>query len=247
MASADRLPIVVVLLAFGFLLLVTLNRLLVVVGLVLLIGGLMVLSSWAFARRVEVRGNEERPGPGASSPAKLGWYAGLRDRWRSDGKAISIDLLRLGVGLVWVVNMIFIVDPANQFFSTFQDVALSFAPTTLGGPGAANFAAAHATVFAWLTVGVTAYLALAFVLGITTRLACLVGSAASIAFLLTQYGSTFEIPGGTDVGAHPLYLVIYLVLFVGGAGKYLALDHRVWSTGPARFPRLTTWLATPRP
>jgi uncharacterized membrane protein YphA (DoxX/SURF4 family) len=159
---------------------------------------------------------------------------------------MAIDLLRVGVGLVWVLNQIFIVDPANQFFLTFRETALSFAPTSLGGPSVANFVAANSTIFAWMTALLTAYLAVAFVLGVTTRLACIVGAAASILLLATQSLSTFQLPGGTDVGPHPLYLLIYLILFTGGAGKYLAVDHWVWATGHARFSRLSRWLTSPR-
>jgi uncharacterized membrane protein YphA (DoxX/SURF4 family) len=152
----------------------------------------------------------------------------------------------VGIGVVWVLNLVFVLDPANQFFSTFRGTALSFAPTSLGGPGVADFVAAHAVLFAWITALLTGYLATAFVLGMTTRLACIVGAVASIAFLLTQFVSTIAIPGGTDVGPHPLYLLIYLILFTGGAGRYFAVDHWIWATGRARFPRVSRWLAAPR-
>lgn len=136
-----------------------------------------------------------------------------------DPKGMSIDLLRVGIGLVWVLNLIFIVDPSNEFFSTFRDVALSFAPTSLGGPGVANFVGAHATVLAWITAVLTVYLASTLVLGVTTRFACIVGGVSSLLLLLTEWASTLAIPGGTDVGPHPPYLLIYLILFAGGAGK----------------------------
>lgn len=151
------------------------------------------------------------------------------------------------MGLIWSLNMVFILVPANQYFSTFQSVALSFAPTSLGGPAVANFVAANWLLFSWLTVVLTAYLAVAFLLGVTTRFACLVGTLASSALLATQFLSTFQAPGGTDVGPHPLYLLIYLVLFIGGAGRYLAIDHWIWVTGRARRPRLGRWLASPPP
>lgn len=159
---------------------------------------------------------------------------------------MSLDLLRVGIGLVWCLNLVFILDPSNEFFPTFQDVALSFAPTSLGGPSVATFVAAHAAAFAGITAAVTLYLAVAFTAGVTTRLACLVGAGASVVFLLTQALSTFAIPGGTDVGPHPIYLLVYAVLFAGGAGKYLAVDHWVWTSGRGRLPRLSRWLASPR-
>jgi uncharacterized membrane protein YphA (DoxX/SURF4 family) len=181
------------------------------------------------------------------TPTERRRFARWTGAWRSDPTGMSIDLLRVGIGLVWVLNLVFVLDPANQFFPTFRETALSFAPSTLGGPAVANFVAAHPTAFAWITAGLTAYLAAAFVLGLTTRLACIVGGAASVLFLLTQFFTTVEAPGGTDVGPHPLYLLAYLILFLGGAGRYFAIDRWVWATGRARFPRLSRWLASPRP
>jgi uncharacterized membrane protein YphA (DoxX/SURF4 family) len=179
------------------------------------------------------------------APAERGWLRHLGDLWRADPKGMSIDLLRVGMGIIWLLNLIFVVDPANRFFPTFADTALSFAPTSLGGPGVADFIAAHATPFAWITAALTVYLAVAFVLGFTTRFACIVGGISSILLLVTQFLSTFLFPGGTDVGPHPLYLLIYLILFTGGAGKYVAVDHWIWATGRAKFPRLSRWLAAP--
>ena len=83
-------------------------------------------------------------------------------------------------------------------------------------------------------------------MGLTTRFACDVGIVFSAALLATQVGSTFSVPGGTDVGPHPLYLLIYGTLILGGAGRYLSVDHWIWKTGHARLPRLSRWLAAPR-
>ncbi len=216
-------------------------------GLLLLLLGVILLFGWALAG-TPGRGSETA---GAGAP---GSAIGSRDLvhrvaelWSRDPKGMAIDLLRVGVGFVWALNLLFVVNPTNQFFLTFQNVALSFAPTSLGGPGVADFVAAHSVAFAWITAALTAYLTVAFVFGITTRLACLVGGAASIVFLLTQFLSTFEMPGGTDVGPHPLYLLVYLVLYTGAAGRYFAVDHWVWVSGRARFPRLSRWVAAPRP
>jgi uncharacterized membrane protein YphA (DoxX/SURF4 family) len=174
-----------------------------------------------------------------------GWPDRLRAAWASDRQGVSIEVLRVGMGVIWLLNLVFVLVPANQFFSTFRAVAISFAPTSLNGPGVADFVAAHAAVFAGVTAAVTAYLSVAFLLGFTTRLACLVGAGASLLFLLTQFASTFETPGGTDVGPHPLYLLIYLILFVGRAGRYLSLDRRLAAGRPARYPRLSRWLSSP--
>ncbi|MCI4332228.1 MAG: hypothetical protein L3K01_00625 [Thermoplasmata archaeon] len=157
------------------------------------------------------------------SPAH--WPARLRELWRRHPEGMSIELLRVGMGVIWVLNLLFVIDPENQFFGTFQSTAQSYAPTTYGGSALPDWVAAHASVFAWVVALVTAYLALAFLLGATTRFACLVGFLFSAVFLVTQVGSTFNIPGGTDVGPHPLYMLISVVLFLGGAGRYLALDH----------------------
>lgn len=171
----------------------------------------------------------------------------IRDLWRRDPKGMSIDLLRVGIGIVWALNMIFILAPSNRYFPMFQAMASGFGPSSLGGPGLANFVASNPVFFSWLIAGVTVYLAFAFLLGLTTRLACVVGGLASVAFLLTQFYATFALNGnGTDVGPHPLYLLIYLILFTAGAGQYFALDQWMWKNGKARFPRLSRWIASPR-
>ncbi|HLY76399.1 MAG TPA: hypothetical protein VKT21_00770 [Thermoplasmata archaeon] len=173
------------------------------------------------------------------------WPVKLRAQWRSDPRGVAIDLLRVGIGLIWALNLVFVLDPTNQFFSTFRAVALSFAPTTLGGPAVATFVAAHSVIFAWATALLTAYLTIAFLFGIGTRVACIVGAVASAVFLVTQFASTFTIPGGTDVGPHPLYLLVYLILFIGGGGTYLSVDRWLSTTGRAKFPRLARWLGNP--
>jgi hypothetical protein len=146
------------------------------------------------------------------------------DPW---GRGHAIELLRIGVGAVWLVNLLFIVDPANMYWSTFSATALSFAPTTVGGPGLAQYVAAHPLFFSWGIALVTGYLALSLLFGFTTRLACFLGSFFSAILLATQFGTTFLFPGGTDVGAHPLYILVYGVLVVGGAGQSLSVDHWV--------------------
>jgi uncharacterized membrane protein YphA (DoxX/SURF4 family) len=170
----------------------------------------------------------------------------LRTSTNRDTRAIEV--LRVGIGVVWALNLLFVVDPSNQFFPTFSSTALSFAPSTLGGPALAQFAAAHAYLFAWLVAGITTYLAIAFLLGLTTRVATLVGAAFSAILLLTQFGSTFFFPGGTDVGPHPLYLLIYATLWIGGAGQTYALDAwfraRVRGARPASLRKMPSQ-ATP--
>jgi len=141
-----------------------------------------------------------------------------------DRARLAVELLRIGVGIVWTMNFIFIVDPANHYFGNFGQTALSFAPTTLGGPALARFVAANSTVFSWSIALLTGYLAVAFTLGLTTRWACLLGGIFSAVLLGTQFGSIFVFPGGTDVGEHPLYLLIYFALVYGGAGQALSTD-----------------------
>ncbi len=184
------------------------------------------------------------PGPGGGS--RRGLYARLSSLWRADPKGMSLDLLRVGIGIVWSLNLLFILAPSNGFFSHFKNAAAGFESSTLGGPWFAGYVSAHPVLFAWGLAFLTGYLAFAFLAGFTTRLACFVGEIASAFFLITQFGSTFALNGtGTDVGPHPLYLLIYLILFAGGAGQYVAIDHWIWTTGRARLPRLSQWLASP--
>ncbi|MGC2034882.1 MAG: hypothetical protein WA761_05500 [Thermoplasmata archaeon] len=138
---------------------------------------------------------------------------------------LAITALRIGIGIVWAVNSLFILLPANQFFATFGSTADSFAGSTLGGPGIANFVASNAGAFSILLAGVTMYLAIALVLGLTTRIACVVGAVFSLFLFLTQFGVTFFFPGGTDVGPHPIYILVYVALLVGQAGRTFSLDN----------------------
>gem|GEM_PF-4927179 len=75
-------------------------------------------------------------------------------------------VLCLSVGIVWALNLIFIVDPANQFFSSFEATANGFASQSIGGAALPDLVASHPAVFAPLIAAVTAYLAVAFLLGI---------------------------------------------------------------------------------
>src|SRR5580658_3416292 len=86
----------------------------------------------------------------------------------SDGPAArGLVALRLAIGMVWALNLIFIFDPQNQFFPTFAATAGSFAPQSLGGAGFPTFIATHSFAFSILIAGVTLYLAIAFLLGFT--------------------------------------------------------------------------------
>lgn len=139
----------------------------------------------------------------------------------------AIEVLRIGAGIVWFVNLLFILDPANAYWSTFSATALGFALSTVGGPGFAEYVAAHSLFFSWAIAVLTGYLAVALTFGLTTRIASFAGAIFSAILLATQFGTTFLFPGGTDVGAHPLYILVYAVLVVGGAGRYLSVDSRI--------------------
>jgi uncharacterized membrane protein YphA (DoxX/SURF4 family) len=158
----------------------------------------------------------------------------------------GLELLRIGIGLVWAVNLMFIFLPSAQYWSTFAAVAQGYGAYTPGGAGFANYVSANSTFFAVLIAVASTYLAFAFLTGFTTRLACVVGFAASVVFLWTQWGQTYSFPGATDVGAHPLYLVIYVAMFVGGAGRLWSVDGWVWRHGRNLRPKVGHWVATPQ-
>lgn len=154
----------------------------------------------------------------------------------------ALEVLRILLGGIWAANLTFIVLPAADYWSTFGAVAASYGPLSFGGAGFAAFVAAHPLYFAWLIAGMTVYLAIALLLGFTTRLACGLGFVASLAFFLTQWGQTFVAPGGSDVGAHPLYMLIYAVLILGGAGRSWSVDARLAAS--PRWARLFRWIGT---
>ncbi len=158
--------------------------------------------------------------------------------------AITVEVLRLGLGVIWTLNLIFVVAPQNAFFSGFSSTAAAYAPTSLGGPAMANFGAAHPLFFAWAIAGATGYLSVALLVGLTTRIACGVGIVLSLGLLVAQFGITFQIPGGTDVGPHPLYLLIYGVLLFGGAGRRLSIGS--WLRVHGTIDGLRRLVAKPR-
>ncbi|MHB8351438.1 MAG: hypothetical protein ACYDFT_01900 [Thermoplasmata archaeon] len=158
-----------------------------------------------------------------------------------------VDGLRVGLGLIWLVNLLFIILPSANYWSSFATVAQSYGPSSFGGPGLAGFVASHAPWFAALLAVVTAYLAVALILGVSTRFALVVGTVTSAILLVTQFGTTFVVPGGTDVGAQPLYLLMYAALWYGGAGQLYAVDAWLWFQGwGARVP-MARWFASPAP
>jgi len=156
-----------------------------------------------------------------------------------------IEVLRIGLGIVWFANFFFIVYPANDYWGNFSATALTFAPVSFGGPGFPDYVAAHPLFFSWLIALTTGYLAVAFTLGLTTRIACFVGSFFSAVLFAIQIGTIFIAPGGTDVGEHPLYILINAVLLVGGAGQAWSMDawiRAAWANFLARRP-----VVAPRP
>jgi hypothetical protein len=136
----------------------------------------------------------------------------------------GILALRIGIGLVWAFNLLFVFDPANGFFTGFAATAASFDSSSLGGGGFPALVAAHAMVFSVLIAGATLYLAVAFLFGVTTRVACVVGSIFALGLLVSQFGQTFFIPGGTDVGPMPIYVAVYVALFAGHAERTYSVD-----------------------
>jgi hypothetical protein len=137
---------------------------------------------------------------------------------------LAVLCLRLGIGIVWLANLVYIVNPANAFFPTFGATANSYGPTTLTGPAIATFVAANPLLFSVTIALVTAYLAFAFLLGISVRLACVVGAGFNLLLLLTQFATLTTFPGGTDVGPQPLYLVAYVALFISDGGPLWSLE-----------------------
>ncbi len=161
----------------------------------------------------------------------------------------ALDLLRILLGVVWSVNLLFIFLPqsATNYWNPtfFSSEAYSFAFSSVIGTGLPNFVAAYPMFFASLIAIGSVYLAVAFLFGITTRLASFVGLVASVLFLLTQWNGIFVWGYGTDVGPQPLYIAIYLALLVGGAGRYWALDAHLWKAGDARLAQLARWVSVP--
>lgn len=168
----------------------------------------------------------------------------------SDPSALGLVSLRIGLGLVWLTNLVFIFDPANQFFSQFSSTASGYAGESLGGSAFPQFVAEHPDLFAGLIAGISVYLAVAFLFGVTTRAAAVIGMAFAAALLVSQFGGTFVIPGGTDVGPMPVYIAAYAALLLGRAERHGSLDawfgRRAGRSAPASRQVGRGW-ARPRP
>jgi hypothetical protein len=177
-------------------------------------------------------------------PARLIWGRPKRAAPSAPGQTRSVPdatralgVLRIGFGIIWALNLLYILNPENQFFPSFAATAASYGASSIGGSALAAFVAQNPLPFATAIAGVTAYLAIAFVLGATTRVACVVGFGFNTVLLLTQFGTIWIAPGGTDIGPQPLYLLVYSALFVGRAGGLFGLDgwwarsSRGWALG----------------
>ncbi|HZY69650.1 MAG TPA: hypothetical protein VFF67_01560 [Thermoplasmata archaeon] len=126
---------------------------------------------------------------------------------------------------MWALNLLFVVLPANDYFGSFAATARSFSAYAVGGPTLPDFVASGAELFAAIIATVTAYLAAAFLLGATTRPACLIGAVFNGLLLITQVGQVWTFPGGTDVGPQPLYLIAYAALLLGPPVGPPSVDH----------------------
>jgi hypothetical protein len=137
------------------------------------------------------------------------------DSSTSDRGRRGIAFLRLGLGLAWIANAVYILDPSNDFFASFSGVAASFGGSTAGGPALANFVSAYAMVFSIGIAAITVSLAISFLSDVAVRAACLLGAGFNVALLVSQWGQISTLPGGTDIGPQPLYLIGYAALWVG--------------------------------
>jgi hypothetical protein len=149
----------------------------------------------------------------------------------SSRSGLGLNALRLGLGTVWAANLVYIFDPANQYWPMFSTAAASYGSQSIGGSQFANFVASYPTVFAALIAAVTVYLAFSFLLGFSTRLACLVGFGFSLALFVTQWAEISTFPGGTDIGAPPLYMAMFVALYLGYDAPRFTLDRWIlgWS------------------
>ena len=159
--------------------------------------------------------------PELSNPGPHGLGAVLAPQGHA---ARGMELLRVGLGVVWAASLVYFLAPSTGYWS--------------------SLVAAHSLYFAWAIALATAYLAVALITGVTTRLACAVGAIVSVAFLITQFSTAFALLGGTGVGPQPLYLAIYASLGVGGAGRLWAVDGALWKRGWGRRVPQARWFAS---
>ena len=145
-------------------------------------------------------------------------------RFTTSSSRRAIELLRIALGGIWAVNLLFIVYPAADYWATFSTLVQSSVGGSSGAGTISGLVLDDPLLFAWAVAGVTVYLAVAFLLGIGTKIACVIGAVFSAALFGLGLGSTFAFPGGTDVGPHPVYLAAYAALYLGDAGTSFAVN-----------------------
>lgn len=177
-------------------------------------------------------GRRSRPTDPSTSVAEFPGHEPTPSNHRALGAVLAprgnaargVELLRVGIGLVWGASLVFLALPSTGYW--------------------ASLVAAHSVFFAWVIALTTAYLAAAFLLGVTTRLACVVGAALSVAYFATQFGTTFAFLGATGIGPQPLYLAIYAAIWVGGAGRFWSIDGSLWKRGWGDRVPQARWFAS---
>jgi thiosulfate dehydrogenase [quinone] large subunit len=88
----------------------------------------------------------------------------------------------------------------------------------------------NAPLFAWAVVAGELYVGIALALGLTSRLAALVGIALVTNFMLSK-GNAFWLPTNNDA----LFILILLTIILTGAGRVWGVDRwlaKKWPRGP---------------
>ena len=144
--------------------------------------------------------------------------------WRRTG----IGLLRIGFGLVWAVNAYFKWQPAfrDNFTSYLDKAGEGQAPIVQGWITFwENVVHVNPHLFAVTVACIETGLAIGLIFGLLSNLTDVVGVIQALLIWSTAegFGGPYQ-PGSTDIGTAIIYGLVFVGLFFGRAGLYLALD-----------------------
>ena len=130
-------------------------------------------------------------------------------RWLTENRHIAIEILRIILGIILCYKGYFFVENISEFYQMIEeDLQLN------------SFIVAHYVVAAHLVGG------LMLILGLITRLATAIQIPVLIGAVFYANARTIFLAGDTELEYSFLVLVLLIVFFIYGGGKW-SLDHRI--------------------
>ncbi len=168
--------------------------------------------------------------------AAVGMVSGLADRPSDLGVRISAATLRIGLGVMWLVNVQWKFPPGFLGLRRYTSFAVT---REVWHPYAVivdKFVLSHFSIFGWVVFMAEASLAGFLILGLATRFWALVGVAQSVAITLSVLNAPNEWPW-----SYYLMILSHLGVFALAAGRFGGLDgvlRPLWQQSDGRVARI---------